>query len=99
MSSVTIQALTTLGALIPGCSYTINFTGATSTGIVVPLNFSIPAGTGHRLVMSNNSTTWLYGEILPVIVFLMLWELLVVLQEEGLEQLMLVLTIIFMIGR
>ncbi|HNP54723.1 MAG TPA: hypothetical protein PKK69_08890, partial [Ferruginibacter sp.] len=43
------------GATLPGCTYTTTFTGATSTGIVVPIDFTIPVGTGHRLVITNNS--------------------------------------------
>ncbi len=52
---VTIQAVNSAGALLPGCTYTVFFTGATSTGVVVPVMFDIPVGTGHRLVVSNNA--------------------------------------------
>ncbi len=54
---VTIQAQTSGGVPIPGCTFVQNFTGATSTGIVVPLNFPIPIGTAHRLVVSNNASS------------------------------------------
>ena len=51
---VTIQAVNSSGALLPGCTQTVFFTGATSTGVVVNLNFPIPIGTAHRLVLSSN---------------------------------------------
>ena len=56
-SQVTIEARTSAGALIPGCQWTENFTGATSTGVVVPINFSIPVGVSHRLIVSGNNTS------------------------------------------
>ncbi len=53
--TVTIQAVTSTGSVI--ASTTATFTGATTTGVTVPLNFSIPVGTAHRLVVSSNASS------------------------------------------
>ncbi len=53
--TITIQAVTSTGSVI--ASTTATFTGATSTGVTVPLNFSIPVGTAHRLVVSSNPSS------------------------------------------
>ncbi len=44
------SAGTTLG------SYTQNFTGATSTGVYVPVSFTVPIGTGYRIVVASNTS-------------------------------------------
>ncbi|MFT3911068.1 MAG: hypothetical protein QM737_16735 [Ferruginibacter sp.] len=53
---VTIQAVNSSGALIPGCTHTENFPSVSPTGYQVDLFFPIPIGTNHRLVLSNNAS-------------------------------------------
>ncbi|MCW3126063.1 MAG: hypothetical protein JWO03_1721 [Bacteroidetes bacterium] len=52
-STVTIQVQNSSGTPIAGLSANYTFTGATSTPITVPLGFSIPVGTGYRLILSS----------------------------------------------
>ncbi len=54
--TITIQALTNSGALIPGCSISYTFTGASTIAVNIPLGFSIPVGTNHRLIISSNAS-------------------------------------------
>jgi len=56
-TQVTIQAQDNTGTPLPGCTLNYTFTGATSTGVVVPLNFPIPIGTGHRLMVTANTNS------------------------------------------
>ncbi len=53
--SITIRAVNSSGAQLPGASINVNFAAAAPGGIVVPLNFNIPAGNGHRLIIFANA--------------------------------------------
>ncbi len=56
-TQVTIQAQDNTGTPLPGCTLNYTFTGATTTGEIVPLNFPIPIGTGHRLMVTANTNS------------------------------------------
>lgn len=60
--SVNVAVQTSAGVTIPGCTALLTFTGAAPTGVVMPLNFNIPAGVGHRLVTTSTPTCGLFRD-------------------------------------
>lgn len=56
-AQVTIQAVNSAGAQLPGCSQTVTFGAVSPTGYQVDLFFPIPIGNNHRLMLTQNLFT------------------------------------------